>query len=161
MPRSWIPALAFAIVLGACHRAPDVPVPPGDIAASLAHTPQLDGSAFDPKTLAGKPALVLFVSPTCPHCLAMIPRAAAAAKATGDPAVAVFVVGKAANAIPVVKKLAFTGAALIDNGTLLKRYAVRAVPYIVVLGPDGHARAAYLGDGQSESDLESALADAR
>lgn len=161
MPRSWIPALALATVLAACHRAPDVPVPTGDVAASLAHAPKLDGGAFDPKALAGKPAIVLFVSPTCPHCLAMIPRAAAAAKAAGDPVVAVFVVGKAANATGVVQQLAFPGPALIDDGTLRKQYAVRAVPYIVVLGPDGHARAAYLGDGPSESDLEGALADAK
>lgn len=160
MPRPWISVLAFAIALAACHRGPDVPVPSGDVAASLAHTPRLDGSAFDPKMLAGKPALVLFVSPTCPHCLATIPRAAAAAKAAGDPVVAVFVIGKAANATPVVSKLAFPGPALIDDGTLRKQYAVHAVPYIVVLGPDGHARAAYLGE-QSESTLEDALADAK
>ena len=164
MPRPRIAALAVSLAVGlalaACHRSYDVPVPTGDVAASLAHAKQLDGSAFDPKTLAGKPTLVLFVSPTCPHCLKTIPRAAAAAKAKGDPVVAVFVVGSAANASDVVRRLAFPGIALIDDGTLRKQYAIRAVPYIVLLGVDGTAKSAYLGE-QSQSELEGALDDAR
>jgi thiol-disulfide isomerase/thioredoxin len=152
----WILALASLPVL-ACRRGPAVP--DGDIAATLtART--IDDHAFDPATLRGKPSLVLFVTPTCPHCLITLPRAAGAATAQGANLVAVFVSGKARNAAGVVSDIRFPGAVLIDDGTLLKRYAIKGVPYALVLGADGRARDVFEGE-QEESTFVDALADAR
>ncbi len=121
--------------------------------------PPISGT-FDPASLKGKPSLVMFVTPTCPHCLATIPHGIAAAKAKDANLVAVFVAGRAANATGVVSRTQFPGPALVDDGTLMKRYHIDAVPYVVVLGADGHATAAYIGE-QDESTFADALADAR
>jgi thiol-disulfide isomerase/thioredoxin len=143
--------------LVACHRAE--PPPEGDVAASLT-APSIGARVFDPASLKGKPALVLFVSPTCSHCLAELPHAARAATDASAGLVAVFVAGKAANATGVLESTKFPGIALIDDGTLRSRYDVRRVPYTLVLGADGHARRAFIGE-QDEATLRDALADAR
>jgi len=147
--------LAIALAIG-CRRGPKLP--DGDVAASLTAAP-IRGS-FDPQSLHGKPSLVLFVTPTCTHCLATIPRAAEAATATGDHIVAVFVAGQAERAASIVAATHFPGAALVDDGTLRDRYHVDAVPFILVLGSDGHAVDALEGE-QDESTLADALASAR
>jgi len=148
-------ALAFGLVIG-CRRGPTVP--DGDIAASLT-APPIAGT-FDPASLLGKPSLVLFVTPTCSHCRATIPRAAAAAYAKDGNVVAVFVTGRAETAKGVVAFTQFKGPALLDDGTLRARYHVDAVPFILVLGADGHAVDAFQGE-QDESTLADALASAR
>jgi thiol-disulfide isomerase/thioredoxin len=153
--RGSIQLLGALLAIG-CHRGPKLPE--GDIAATLT-APSIAG-AFDPASLAGKPSLVLFVTPTCPHCLATIPRAIAAANAETANVVAVFVAGKAQNARGIVDYTHFTGPALVDDGTLTKRYAIDHVPFTLVLGADGHARDAFVGE-QDESTLQTALADAR
>ncbi|MGE0398687.1 MAG: TlpA family protein disulfide reductase [Kofleriaceae bacterium] len=145
------------IALAACRRREEAPK--GDILATLV-APTLEGAAFDASTLRGKPTLLMFVSPTCPHCLDQIPVADRVAKAHGANAVAVFIAGKAENAKGVVEHTKFAGAALIDDGSLRRRYGVRAVPYTLVLGPDGHAREAIRG-AQDAGTLEDAIDDAR
>jgi thiol-disulfide isomerase/thioredoxin len=135
------------------------PPPEGDIVETL-RAKTLSGADFDPHVLRGKPSLVLFVSPTCPHCLEELPAAQKAAKANDANLVAVFVVGKAANAKGVIEHTKFEGTALIDDGSLRRRYGVRSVPYTLVLGADGHAREQFRG-GQGESTLSDAIADAR
>ena len=150
--------LAVALAITGCKRN-DTPVPEGDVAATLT-LPSLGEKAFDPQTLKGKPSLVMFVTPTCPHCLATIPRGAAAAQAQGANVVAVFVAGNKTNAEGVVSHAKFPGAALIDDGTLRRQYKITGVPYSLVLGPDGHAREAFRGE-QEESTLRDALADAK
>ena len=147
--------LAIAMVIG-CRRGP--PIPDGDIAASLT-MPAIAGT-FDPASLRGKPSLVMFVTPTCSHCRAVIPRAAAAAYAKDGNVVAVFVTGTADKAKSVVAFTQFKGPALVDDGTLRTRYHVDSVPLILVLGPDGHAVDVFEGE-QDESTLASALASAR
>ena len=107
-----------------------------------------------------KPSLVMFVTPTCSHCRAMIPRAAAAAYAKDANVVAVFVTGRADNARGVVAYTQFKGPALLDDGTLRNRYHVDAVPFTLVLKADGHAVEAFQGE-QEESTLADALASAR
>ncbi len=149
-------ALIAIAVLG-CRRREEAPK--GDILATL-QAPTLDGVAFDASTLKGKPTLLMFVSPTCPHCLDEIPIADRVAKQRGANAVAVFIAGKAENAKGVVEHTKFAGAALIDDGSLRRRYGVRAVPYTLVLGPDGHAREAIRG-AQGADVLEDAIDDAR
>lgn len=149
-----IASIAFALI--ACRRKEDAPK--GDILATL-EAPTLDGGKFDASTLKGKPTLLMFVSPTCPHCLDQIPRADRVAKEKGANAVAVFIAGKAENAKGVVEHTKFAGSVLIDDGSLRRRYGVRAVPYTLVLGADGHATEALRG-AQEADVLEDALDDA-
>ena len=73
--RRWSALLAIALTIG-CRRGPKLP--DGDVLASL--TAPIHGT-FDPTALKGKPTLLLFVTPTCSHCLATIPRAQTAAAA--------------------------------------------------------------------------------
>lgn len=156
--RTQLLAIAVAIAaLGACKKRE--PVPGGDVAAALT-AQTIDGTAFDPSVLRGKPSIVMFVSPTCPHCIEQLPAAQNVARAKDANVVAVFIVGKAENAKGVISHTKFAGPALIDDGTLRRKYGVRAVPYTLVLGADGHAREALRG-AQNESRLEDAVADAR
>jgi thiol-disulfide isomerase/thioredoxin len=147
-----------ALAIGGCKRN-DTPVPDGDVAATLT-LPSIGAHSFDPASLKGKPSLIMFVTPTCPHCIATIPRGAAAAQAQGANVVAVFVAGNKANAEGVVSHAKFPGTALIDDGTLRRKYNIRGVPYSLVLGADGHAKEAFRGE-QEESTFREALADAK
>ena len=144
-----------ALALGACHRGASVPS--GDIAATLTATP-IGERAFDPASLKGKPSIVMFVSPVCPHCLKEMPIAAKVAHEADANVLAIFVVGKPQNAKDIART--FTGTSLWDDGTLRTKYAIKAVPYTLVLAPDGHAVDAYEG-AQDESTLRDAIADAR
>jgi len=155
-----LPSLVFLVVLAlaGCKRN-DTPVPEGDIAATLA-LPSLGAHSFDPASLKGKPCLVMFVTPTCPHCIATIPRGAAAATKAGANVVAVFVAGTKENAEGVVSHAKFPGTTLIDDGTLRRKYNIRGVPYSLVLGADGRAREAFRGE-QDESTFRDSLADAK
>jgi thiol-disulfide isomerase/thioredoxin len=149
--------LAIALASAACKK--HEPPPEGDIVETL-RAKTMTGADFDPRTLRGKPSLVLFVSPTCPHCVEELPAAQAAARANDANVVAVFIAGKAENAKGVLEHTKFDGIALIDDGSLRRRYGVRAVPYTLVLGADGHAREQFRG-GQGESTLSDAIADAK
>ena len=155
MSARWVLVLAIAT---ACHRGPKPPE--GDVAASLTAT-AVGAHSFDPATLHGKPSIVLFVSPTCPYCLATIPRAAAAADSEHANALLVFVSGREQNATKVVDQTHWTRPALVDdNGALKAQYHVAAVPYTLVLGADGHARDVFEGE-QEESTLRDALVAAK
>ena len=147
--------LAFGVAVG-CRRGPTIP--DGDIVASLT-VPVVHGT-FDPASLRGKPSLILFVTPTCVHCRATIPRAAEAAKAKDANVVAVFVAGQPDRANGVIAYTHFPGPALMDDGTLRDRYKVDAVPFILVLGADGHATDAFVGEQETQT-LADALASAR
>jgi len=141
--------------LGGCHRR--AAVPDGDVAATLS-AKSLGQHAFDPASLKGKPSIVMFVSPVCPHCLKEMPIAAKVAHEADANVLAIFVVGKPQNATDIAQH--FAGTSLWDDGTLKAKYAIKAVPYTLVLGPDGHAVSAYEG-AQDESTLRDAIADAR
>lgn len=150
-------SLTLAITSAACKRGE--PVPDGDVSASLA-LPSLGEHTWDPASLKGKPSLVMFVTPTCSHCLKTIPRGIAAAKAEGANIVAVFVAGGKQNAEGIISDTKFPGAALIDDGTVRKKYNIKAVPWTLVLGADGRAKEAFRGE-QEESTFREALADAK
>ena len=150
--------VSVALAIAGCKRN-NTPIPEGDVAATLA-LPSVGAHAFDPASLKGKPALVMFVTPTCPHCLVTIPRGAEAAEAQGANVVAVFVSGTKANAEGVVSHVKFPGTALVDDGTLRRKYKIRGVPYSVVLGPDGTAREAFIGE-QDVATFRDALSDAK
>jgi len=154
--RQWTQLVLLSLVISACHRRAQVPA--GDITESLT-LPAL-GDPLDTPSLLGKPTLVVFVSPTCPHCLAELPLAQDAARASDANVVAVFVVGQRENAADVVKATKFAGPVLIDDGTLRHRYDVKSVPYTLVLRADGRANDAYIGK-QDEATLQDAIADAR
>lgn len=140
----------------ACHRR--ARVPEGDITASLT-LPAL-GDPLETSSLLGKPTLVVFVSPTCPHCIAELPLAQDAARTADANIVAVFVAGKRENATGVVETTKFAGPVLIDDGTLRQRYDIKSVPYTLILRPDGYANDAFLGK-QDATTLQDAIADAR
>jgi len=133
--------------------------PPGDIVATLT-AKTIDGTPFDPETLRGKPGLVMFVSPTCPHCIEELPIAQKVAREENANVVAVFIVGQAENAKPVLEHTKFEAPALIDDGTLKQRYAIRTVPYTVVVDAKGHATEVLRG-AHGASRLAEALDDAR
>ncbi len=157
VPRRPIP-FAFALAaLAACHAA--TPPPDGDVLATLT-PPPLSARPFDPDALRGAPSLVMFVSPTCTHCLKELPRAQAIAKAEGIGIVAVFVDGNRQMDRAFVQQAKFAGPALVDDGSLFVKYAVTHVPYALVLGGDGHARAAFIGE-REDDELRAAIADAR
>lgn len=158
MPHARVVTLLVSLTLaiGACKRGE--PVPDGDVAASLT-MPSLGEHTFDPASLKGKPTLVMFVTPTCSHCLKTIPNGIAASKAEGANVVAVFVAGGKQNAEGIVSSTKLP-IALIDDGTLLRKYKIKAVPYSLVLGADGHAKDAFRGE-QDESTFRDALADAK
>jgi len=156
--RRLVVLLAAIFVAGACKKS--VPIPDGDITAALA-LPTVAEASFDPASLKGKPTLVLFASPSCGHCFKELPVAQAAAGAERANVVAVFVVGGKQQAAAMVERAGFTAPALVDSsGGLLKKYDIKAVPYLVVLGPDGKGREAFRGE-QDEQTLRSALASAR
>lgn len=159
-PRGWTQLLgiaALALAIAGCRKG--VPVPDGDVAASLT-LPSATDAPFDPASLHGKPTLVMFASPTCGHCNAELPVAQRAAASTQSNLVAVYVVGAKQHAASVTKSARFEAPVLVDDGTLRKRYEITAVPYLLVLGPDGHARQAFRGE-QDETTLVAALASAR
>ncbi len=149
--------LVLALAISGCRKGASVPS--GDVVATLTAV-SADERPFDPASLRGKPTLVLFASPTCPHCSKELPIAQAAAQAENANIVAIFVSGAKKHAASVTKSVGFTAPVLVDDGSLLKRYEIKAVPYTLVLGADGHAQAAFRGE-QDEATLRDALSDAR
>ncbi len=149
--------VACGVIAGGCQRRPTPPS--GDIAAMLAG-PLIDGSELSAASLAGKPALVMFVTPTCPYCLATLPRAVQASHAAHANAVAIFSVGKPENARGVIDHVHWDGPAIADGGALAKHYGIHSFPTTFVLGTDGHAREVLVGE-QDEAALADALADAQ
>jgi thiol-disulfide isomerase/thioredoxin len=140
--------LAIALVFGlGCHRGPKVPE--GDVLAAV-NRPELHG----------KPSIVMFVTPTCSHCLATIPHAIEAATATGAGLVAVFVAGQEDNAKGVIDHTKFPGEWMVDDGALRRRYEIKSVPYILVAGPDGRALDAFVGEQDTDT-LKDAISRAR
>jgi thiol-disulfide isomerase/thioredoxin len=162
MPRIAPLLISFALVaaiapIASCKREPSPPS--GDIAAQLT-VPTMAGPAFDPAILRGKPALVVFWRPGCPHCLAELPDAARAARERGVTAIAVQVSGKPETARAVLERSGWDGLALVDDGRLREALAIRAVPWTLVLRGDGTAARAFVGR-QSYDHLSSALASVR
>jgi thiol-disulfide isomerase/thioredoxin len=139
--------LAIALLVAGCHRGEKVPE--GDVLVAV-NRPELHG----------KPGLVMFVTPTCSHCLATIPHAIEAAAAENATVTAVFVAGTEDNAKGVIEHTKFPGEWMVDDGALTRRYSIKSVPYILVIAPDGKARDAYLGE-QTTSTLKDALHEAR
>ena len=152
-------AIALA-VLAACTSRKGPPVPDGDLAAELA-IPTTEDRVFDPVTLRGKPALVVFARAGCPYCINELPAAQRAAAGSDANVVAVYLWTDKQAALADTRSAGFTQPVLIDgDGRLGNKLAIRAVPYTLVLGADGRARRAFRGE-QSEATLREALADAR
>ena len=151
--------LLLVLAISGCTKRQ--PVPAGDVIAALAPLPTADDSPFDAQSLRGKPTLVMFASPTCQHCIAEFPIAMKAATEEKANVVAVFIVGGKKHAASVTKSSGFTAPVLVDEQrVLMKQYDIKGVPYLLVLGADGHAQSAFRGK-QDEDTLREALDDAR
>jgi thiol-disulfide isomerase/thioredoxin len=155
---SRLATIALVVLSVACHRN-TAKVPDGDILASLT-IPSLAGDPLDLGALEGKPTLLLFITPSCVHCLATLPHAIEAAQQQATNIVAVFVAGDSTRAQRVVDQLKFPGPALHDDGTLRKLYSVDSVPYTIIVGKDGHATDAFEGEQETDT-LARALSRAR
>src|SRR5688500_16086979 len=131
----------------------DLTPPPGAVAAGLT-LETIDGEPFDPATLRGKPAIVMFWRPGCQYCMNEMPVVAKVARDKGAVAIAVMVSGNQEKAKEIAKT--FDGTVLVDDGTLRARYEIKAVPYTLVLRGDGTASHAFKGE-QGESTLAGAL----
>ncbi len=119
--------------------------------------PLADGQTFDPATLGGKPAVVVFWRPGCPHCRDELPDVAKVCKDKGATAVAVQVAEPPPSGKRVLDSLKWEGVSLVDDGTLRKGLTVSKVPWTLVLRPDGTAARAYVGR-QSYDTLAGAIA---
>ncbi|MGE0545450.1 MAG: TlpA family protein disulfide reductase [Kofleriaceae bacterium] len=151
--------MMIGLVIGLAGCRQRTPGPDGDILATLNGAP-INVEAFDAQALRDKPSLVLFVTPTCPHCQAQLPQAQHAATKANANLVAVFIAGKKENATGVLDHAKFTAPAILDDGTLKRRYGIRSVPYTLVLGADGKAREQFVGE-QTAGMLSDALEEAR
>lgn len=153
----WVAAIAAAIAvaaLPACHREP---APPGGNIAARLTIPTRAETPFDPATLGGKPALVVFWRPGCPYCREELPNALRAASERGVPAVAIQIAEGKTAGTEVLTKLGWQGVDLVDDGTLRRDLEVKQVPWTLVLRSDGTAARAFIGR-QSYDTLKSALA---
>ena len=113
-------------------------------------------TAFDEKTLRGKPAIVVFWQATCPHCLDELPIAEAAADKAGASIVAVSVSGDRARAEKALQQIKFHGISLVDAGALRERFGIKQVPYTLIVDDNGRARDVFIG-GQDAEVLTSAI----
>lgn len=155
----WTQLLLLVALASGCKKK--IPVPDGDVTASLIVASHADDKPFDPASLKGKPTLVLFATPTCPYCAEELPVAAKVAAAENANIVAVYISGGKQHAATVAKSLKYEGPVLVDeDGKLRKQYEIKGVPYTLVLGADGHAREAFRGL-QDEATLRDAIADAK
>jgi len=143
--------LLATLALVACR--PAVTPPSGNVADRLALT-TLDGQSFNPDSLKGKPAVVLFWRVGCSYCMHELPVVAQVAKDKGAAAVAVMVAGAKDKAAEVTKD--FDGTVLVDDGSLRDRYQITKVPYTLILRGDGTASKAFLGE-QSAGTIGGAL----
>jgi thiol-disulfide isomerase/thioredoxin len=150
MPRLCLAVILLVALVG-CKN--ELEPPPGDVAAGLT-LDTIDGEPFDPSTLRGKPAIVMFWRPGCQYCMNELPIVAKVARDKGAAAIAVMVTGNQEKAKEIAK--GFDGIVLVDDGTLRARYEIKAVPYTLVLRGDGTASHAFKGE-QGESTLASAL----
>lgn len=157
MPRLASSLLALALAT-ACS-AKGEPPPSGDIGARLTLA-TLTGAPFDPNTLDGKPSIVVFWRPSCPHCVAELPDVVRAARDKAANSVTVMVAGTRPAAEKVLADAQWVGTALVDDGALATSLKIKAVPYTLVLRPDGTAAYAFLGR-QSYETLAGAIASAR
>ncbi|HUQ04591.1 MAG TPA: TlpA disulfide reductase family protein [Kofleriaceae bacterium] len=166
MPRTTVLALVASALLatlslgalGGCNKN-GVPPPKGDIGAKLT-VPTTSGAAYDPAALDGKPAVVVFWRPGCPHCREELPDVAQVCKDKGATAVAVQVAEAPPSGLRVLEGMKWEGVALVDDGTLRKDLSITKVPWTLVLRPDGTAARAFVGR-QSYETLASAIAAAK
>lgn len=158
MPRTTVVALVASALLFACTKDGETP-PAGDIGAKLTVNTAA-GEAFDPAALDGKPAVVVFWRPGCPHCRDELPDVAQVCKDKGCTAVAVQVAEAPPSGLRVLEGMKWDGVALVDDGTLRKDLKITKVPWTLVLRPDGTAARSYIGR-QSYDTLAGAVAAAK
>jgi thiol-disulfide isomerase/thioredoxin len=157
MPRLAVIALVL-LGLVACKKEGVTP-PSGNILEKLS-LPAADGTTFDAKTLAGKPTVVVFWRPGCPHCREEMPIVRKVCKEKGCNAVAVQVAESPESGKRALEHSAWEGASLIDDGSVRKGLGIDKVPWTLVLRPDGTAAYAFVG-AQKYGTLASAIGDVK
>lgn len=143
---------------GGCKK--DGPRPPdGDILTMLA-LPDMNGGAFDPEVLRGKPTLVAFWRPNCAYCIEELPDLARLARDDGFQVVTIMVQGKVELAASLLARsgLAAVASAMLHDPerNVRDQLAIDRVPYTLVLDGNGRATAAFLGK-KPHADLLAAL----
>jgi thiol-disulfide isomerase/thioredoxin len=102
----------------------------------------LDGTPFDGRSLAGKPAVLWFWAPWCPVCLQQAPGVRAAAERYGDRVTIVGVAGlDKAEAMPEFVRLAKVESIthLADEpGLVWKHFGITAQSTFVLIDAAGH-----------------------
>ncbi|MBZ0237064.1 MAG: TlpA family protein disulfide reductase [Deltaproteobacteria bacterium] len=156
MPRTTVLALVAAALLAGPACTKPEPTPAGDIGGKLT-VQTTAGAPFDPSALDGKPAVVVFWRPGCPHCREELPDVAQVCKDKGCTAVAVQVAEAPPAGLRVLEGMKWDGVALVDDGTLRTDLKITKVPWTLVLRPDGTAASAFTGR-QSYDTLAGAIA---
>ena len=160
MHPGMLPRVAVIAVLCAagCHKR--ATPPSGDVGGALTEA-TFDGAPFDPKTLAGRRAVVAFWKPGCEYCESALPKVLAGAHASGAVPVAIMVRGASSRAADELSVMGWDGPELVDSADLAARYAIAGVPYTLVLRGDGTAAAAFDGDVADADEIAAAVAAAR
>ncbi len=105
----------------------------------------LEGQNFDLAQLRGQPAVIYFWASWCPICRGM--QDAIKAVADGHPLISVAMQsGTRAEVSKYLREQDFQVPTLPDEeGEIAKRYGLRGVPAVFVLGPEGRIRYATTG----------------
>ncbi|GLX97305.1 redoxin family protein [Herbidospora sp. NBRC 101105] len=142
---------AAALVLTACGGPSGDPVasaPSASAEALLGFTAtELDGTAFDGRSLAGKPAVLWFWAPWCPKCQAEGPAVAKAAQKYGGRVVFVGVAGLDDDKAAMERFVARTGTSGIVHlddrtGALYRNFEVTSQSSYLILNARGGAHSA-------------------
>jgi thiol-disulfide isomerase/thioredoxin len=105
----------------------------------------LEGQTFELAQLHGKPALIYFWAEWCPICRAMQSTVQAVARDYPLMSVAMQSGGKAEVAKYQREQNFQVPVVLDEDGEIAKRYGLRGVPAVFVLGPEGQIRFAATG----------------
>ncbi|MCP9950960.1 TlpA family protein disulfide reductase [Actinomadura madurae] len=103
---------------------------------------KLDGTAFDGKSLAGRPVVLWFWAPWCPKCQAEGPAVAKAAQKYGDKVAFVGVAGLDKDKAAMERFVSRTGTSGIvqlddRTGALYKHFKVTSQSSYLIVNPEG------------------------
>ncbi|MEU8345184.1 Thiol-disulfide isomerase or thioredoxin [Actinomadura meyerae] len=119
---------------------------------------ELDGTAFDGESLAGRPVVLWFWAPWCPKCQAEGPAVAKAARKYGDKVAFVGVAGLDKDKAAMKRFVSRTGTSGIVHlddrtGALYKHFKVTSQSSYLIVNPEGgsHSAAGPLDEAELSS----------